>query len=171
MADIYCGNNAQNPDLLSGARGIGTRYRCLKKGIGVGRHLPVDPSYAGPYVPIDTRRTYCGNSDEMPDGYDILGNLPMCLQKGVGLGKAQRAAGGFSPENYAPVREPEVSHGGLYLTIFAVGAAVLFLCLYLMKPGVRQKKNKNKVAWKKFAVVYPIAVACLGLLLFVLYRR
>lgn len=169
MANIYCGNNAQNPDLLSGALTLGTRSRCLRKGIGVGRNLPLDPSYAGPYAPIDARREYCGDASEMPDGYDIVGNLPRCLQRGVGIGKAQRAAAGFSPKNYGLAGEPDSSRGGLYLVVFAVGAAVLFLFLYLVKPGMRQKKNRKQIVWKKFALVYSLTMICFGVLLFATY--
>ena len=39
---MYCGNNADHPDLLSGNKVIGNRYGCLMKGIGRGLHQPVD---------------------------------------------------------------------------------------------------------------------------------
>jgi hypothetical protein len=105
----------------------------------------------------------------MPEGYDIVGSSSMCLQRGVGIGKAQRAAAGFSPENYALGGKPKSLHGGLYLMVFASGAAALFLCLYLMKPGMRQKKNRDRIVWKKFVLVYSLTMVCFGTLLFVFY--
>ena len=168
MTEIYCGNNAQNPGLVSGDRHLGTRYRCFRKGIGVGRNLPVDPSYAGPYTPIDPRRTYCGKSNEMPGGYDIMGNPPMCLQKGVGLGKVMAAGAandGYSPRSSAA---PGVPHLDI-ACYFAVGAIILFLVLYLVKPGMRQKKS-NKIRWKRFVFVYALALVLFALILFLWFQ-
>ena len=42
MNGIYCGNNAKSVDILSGNKIIGTRYACMRKGIGKGLNLPVD---------------------------------------------------------------------------------------------------------------------------------
>ena len=47
---IYCGNNTNHPSLLSGTHRIGTNYECLRKGIGVGSHLPYDEDYNQQYV-------------------------------------------------------------------------------------------------------------------------
>ena len=88
---MYCGNNSQDPSLIAGDVIRGTRYKCLKKGIGVGKNQDVDPKYLGDYAPIDTRKIWCGNSDDLPAGYDRIGNLPHCLQKGIGVGKKQKA--------------------------------------------------------------------------------
>ena len=52
---------------------------------------------------------------------------------------------------------------------FAIGAAVLFLFLYLVKPGMRQKKNRKQIVWKKFALVYSLSMICFGVLLFTTY--
>ena len=79
---MYCGNNA----LKAGVR-FGTRYECLKKGIGVGIHAPVDPEYNGPYEPIDKTRIYCGTKKRLPGNYDRMGSPTDCLRKGVGIGK------------------------------------------------------------------------------------
>jgi hypothetical protein len=79
---MYCGNNA----LKAGVR-FGTRYDCLKKGIGVGIHAPVDPSYNEPYEPIDKTRVYCGTKKRLPGNYDRMGSPSECLRKGVGIGK------------------------------------------------------------------------------------
>lgn len=91
MSQIYCGNNAKDSQLVAGNVILGTRYKCLQKGIGKGMSLPHDPNFAGEYEPIDNRTIYCGNSPELPDGYDMMGNLPQCLQKGIGVGKTIKA--------------------------------------------------------------------------------
>ena len=83
----YCGNNRNDPDLVVGAKVIGTRYQCFKKGIGIGLNLPFDPSYAVPYSPIDRTRLYCGTDRKLPDGYTRKGSPSLCLRKGVGVGK------------------------------------------------------------------------------------
>lgn len=89
----YCGNNAISTELKSGAR-LGTRHLCLKRGYGIGYHtsLKILATYSRKYKPIDTRKFYCGNDKYLPDNYDLMGNLPICLSKGVGLGIAKRIA-------------------------------------------------------------------------------
>lgn len=89
----YCGNNRRHPDLVNKTRRKGTRYECLRKGIGVGLHSPVDPSYAGPYKPIDKTRIYCGNQKKHSDAYARFGSITDCMRKGVGIGKMLRARG------------------------------------------------------------------------------
>jgi len=42
------------------------------------------------YEPIDDRRMYCGKQHRLPRGYDYMGNLAQCLQKGVGVGLYRR---------------------------------------------------------------------------------
>ena len=87
MNEIYCGNNANDPDLLSGNIIKGNRYLCFKKGVGKGLSLPIDKNWTYDYKPIDNRKMYCGNKN-LPKDYDYLGNLSQCLQKGVGVGKS-----------------------------------------------------------------------------------
>lgn len=94
MSTIYCGNNRYNSELVNGRKRIGTRYECLKKGIGIGLGMPVDLSYLQRYRAIDTRKMYCGTQVDLPDGYDYMGTSTACLQHGVGIGrklKAQRS--------------------------------------------------------------------------------
>ena len=87
MLQIYCGNNGMDSDLRNGRVRLGTRYACMRKGIGVGLNLPYDPRYLGEYMPIDKSVIYCGNKTRLPEGYDRFGSLPNCLQKGVSIGK------------------------------------------------------------------------------------
>jgi hypothetical protein len=88
---IYCGNNALHPDLANGRAVIGTKHRCLKKGFGAGYYSPVDLNFLNEYRPIDNRKVYCGNQENVPEGYDRHGNLPSCFQKGFASGKRKKA--------------------------------------------------------------------------------
>ncbi len=85
MSEISCSNNR-----LSLSK-KGTRHACFRKGIGVGINQPIESSYRDKYEPLDKRKIYCGKSAKLPSGYSIMGNLPMCLQKGVGVGKTIKA--------------------------------------------------------------------------------
>jgi len=76
---------------MDGTKVIGTRYGCLKKGIGTGLRLPYDSEYARRFVPIDQRKIYCGNNIRLPNRYDILGTLGQCFQKGIGVGRSIKA--------------------------------------------------------------------------------
>jgi hypothetical protein len=91
MTDIYCGNNRLNKRLVNKSSILGTRHGCMKKGIGLGINMPTDLDYLGDYEPIDERKVYCGNSNNLPEGYDSVGNLPQCLQRGIGMGKRIKA--------------------------------------------------------------------------------
>ena len=84
---IYCGNNKLNDT----GKPMGTRYTCFKRGVGVGLHLACDPSMTKPFEPIFQDKIYCGNSKNLPAGYDRMGTLVNCAQKGVGVGKKIRA--------------------------------------------------------------------------------
>ena len=88
---MYCGNNANHPGLLNGTQVLGTRYNCLLKGKQFGYYLPADPSFTQPYSPIDPTRKYCGNSPNVPNGYNRFGGLYECYLTGVGVGKKQKA--------------------------------------------------------------------------------
>lgn len=96
---IYCGNNRRHPDIISKVSKFGTRYQCLRKGIGKGMSMGIDNDYIGDYEPYDNRRVYCGNSPTLPDTHDIMGNGPMCLQKGIGIGKSIAAKKSISGRN------------------------------------------------------------------------
>lgn len=89
-SNLYCGNNRLDPSILNGTKIIGTRNRCLRLGFGAGYHSPVDPNYTDDYEPIDIRKFYCGDKEILPTGYDAVGNLPICLRKGFGMGVRKR---------------------------------------------------------------------------------
>lgn len=149
MSKIYCGNNAKNPKLVSGELSLGTRSKCLKKGIGKGKSMKPDPEYGGTYKPIDKRKMYCGDEMRKPKGYTYIGNLPMCLQKGIGLGKSMSSK--FDDQFF---KEPS------HINVIAIGICItfviaLFVVLYFGKPGmVTDDENKKKIEWKKFITRY-----------------
>lgn len=159
MSRIYCGNNAMNPKLLSGELVVGTRYGCMKKGVGKGLSLPYDSNFDGQFVPIDTRRIYCGNTNEIPDGYSSLGSLPQCLQKGIGIGKKKKAELG----------PPKSLKHFFFLFIFLLLSVSLFLALYIIKPSFITDKRKN-IILGQFLAYYILAVIVIGIVVFLLYK-
>lgn len=155
---MYCGNNAQNNELLSGASTLGTRYGCLRKGIGYGLNQPTDANYAGAYVPIDTRKSYCGKKAQLPDEYDWMGTLPQCLQKGVGIGKRQKAMSSNFMTKY-------ISENHRAIIVCILLALLVFALLYTLKPSCvtyTYQDGTKKIDIKKFIFIY--VVSCLVLL-------
>jgi hypothetical protein len=166
MVQIYCGNNAQDPQLLTGNVVLGTRYGCMRKGIGHGLYLPYDPKFAGAYMPIDQRRIYCGNQPDLPVGYDNMGSLVQCIQKGVGIGKRQRAEQG-------PPRFMLFIRIILPILIFLILATGLFSYLYFTKPSIvttRDSDNREHFDWIKFSAFYIPTVALLGVIIFLFWK-
>ena len=167
MTETYCGNNAQDPELVAGNRILGTPYGCLRKGIGVGLNQPYDPSYLGAYMPIDQRRVYCGNQPAAPDGYDRIGSLPHCLQKGVGIGKRQRA------ERGAP-RFRVLTRYALPSLIFLVLSGGLFTALYLLRPHIVTRKDPDgvdRIDPGRLAAVFVPSTILMGILIYLLWKR
>lgn len=160
MSKIYCGNNALDPELVSGESALGTRYGCLRKGIGTGLALPVDPRYSGPYEPIDKSRIYCGKAAKKPKGYTRLGSLVHCLQKGVGMGRKMKADSAFSAVNdsdYAP-----------YLFETVVGL-VLFFFIWRWRPSFilcKDTETGDRILWGRFLLLYVFAYLLLYVLLY-----
>ena len=150
---MYCGNNANDPKLLGGREVLGTRYGCLRKGIGVGRNLPYNQiNYVNPFVPIDNRNPYCGINQVLPVGYDHFGKLRECFETGVGVGMAQRAGQG-----YIFLKSNEF-YNLLFLFIFGI----IFTLCYVYKPSFVCKtdcegKATSEIDWKIFG-------PCIGLL-------
>jgi hypothetical protein len=169
---IYCGNNALHPGLVDGTMVPGHRYDCLKKGIGVGRHLPVDLNYLGPYAPLDLTRRYCGREDDLPDGYDDFGTRGDCLRNGVGMGKRMGALDAQ--------KRGIVVHGVgklkmvILISVFVVISVSYFLALYFTKPDILTKTvdNKKKIDWAKFMFLYiPSLIIVFFIILLVYMER
>jgi hypothetical protein len=163
MTNIYCGNNAEYPLLLNGTLTLGTRHACLKKGFGRGYHMPYDANFAGSYTPIDNRKIWCGNSDITPEGYNSVGSLSQCLQKGVGCGKRALAAKGAPPLSLAfliPIILIILFNGGL------------FLFLYFYKPKNVTSKGNNDIEiidWSKFLSFYVPAACTVSLFIILMW--
>lgn len=154
---MYCGNNATFPGLISGTHFLGTNYQCLRKGIGIGSHLPYDEVYANPHAPVDERKFYCGNQANVPPGatYFGMGSPSKCLAIGVGVGKAQRARNG------PPYGMYFIRHILPYLLFFLIVSGI-FVILYVVKPKFVTKKdhqNIDVIDWSKFTPYY--IVVCL----------
>ena len=83
--EIYCGDDLilpENYDLF------GTRYKCLRKGIGTGMVLSNtqrDAFLARQRTP-NPERVYCGDNAQTPQGFNRNGTLLECFKKGVGTG-------------------------------------------------------------------------------------
>ena len=165
---IYCGNNATDPRVVSGTHVLGTNYQCLRKGIAVGRHLPYDASYTQPHVPIDGRRFYCGNAPVLPagGGYFANGSASKCLQNGVGVGKAQRAAMGPPAAMYF------IRFVLPYLLFFFIVGGI-FLIFYFTKPKfLKMKKNmKNVIDWSKFIPYYLVVCLVVAIIIWWFWKK
>ena len=85
--NTYCGNNLLDSELVSGQKNLGTRYKCLQKGIGSGLYCKTKQKYNENYEPIDKRKFYCGNKENLPTEYSYFGNLHQCFSKGFGIGQ------------------------------------------------------------------------------------
>ena len=87
--EIYCGNNGRDQGLISGTKILGTRYQCLKKGIGKGLREPI-LEYNEQYEPIEDSRIFCGNGNILPQNRNRFGTRDECLRKGYGVGQRQK---------------------------------------------------------------------------------
>lgn len=154
----YCGNNALHPSLLDGTNILGSRYSCLRKGIGKGSNMPYDINYTYPYEPIDPTRIYCGNNNNLPEDYDRFGNLPQCIQKGIAIGKIQKANRGH----------PSLFYTYMKHIIFAIVSILLFVILYTTQPSFLTKTVDNIIVidWTKFLLFYLQNLIIFYLLLF-----
>jgi len=164
--NIYCGNNQLHSGLTNGTSRIGSRYQCLRKGIGLGRSLPYDKDYDGPFQPIDNTKIYCGNDNVLPPGYDRLGNNSTCLQKGVAIGKVQKAE--FRP--FLNMMNKKFFILILYLLIIIS----TFFVLFFTKPTFITKTNTDgtiDIDWYKFSLLYGIIVLVLGIIFFILKKN
>ena len=165
---MYCGNNANHPGLLNGTQVLGTRYNCLLKGKNFGYSLPPDPSFTQPYAPIDLTKKYCGNSQNVPNGYNRFGSLYECYLTGVGVGKKQKATQvlGAPPPVVAPpaLAQPVIpgppppvqSIVSSYLIKFLIFAGMFlafFFGFYYGKPSFiidDTDPQHPKIDWSKF---------------------
>jgi hypothetical protein len=181
MPENYCGNNSRDAGLINGTKTLGTRYSCLRKGIGLGKNQPYDPAYNMDYDPIDTRKIYCGKQNNLPAGYDSMGNLHQCLTKGIGVGKKIKA------EEYFIRNAEEDEEGDVFYdanmsprmknkiftnrkcVVFALLSVIVFVILYFTKPSFvlenDDEDTKKRIDWKKFSLYYVLALIVLLILI------
>jgi len=163
---IYCGNNIQHPSLTGGGSVLGTKYGCLKKGIGRGSRMIVDDTY-GNYQPIDTRRVYCGSADILPAGYDTMGSLTQCLQKGIGMGKKIKYDK-EGPTNFAVRYRRSIIISVCFITS-VLGTAAL---LRAIKPEFIILDDDEIDNWKVATISLVTASLCTAIMLILLkYMR
>jgi len=163
MPELYCGNNSSDVGLLNGSKVLGTRSRCLRKGVGRGMRLPYDPTYLGAYTPIDGRNIYCGDQQQLPDGYSTMGNLPQCLVKGIGIGKKKRAEKG-----------PPIVKKSIPFVIFFILSGALFSVLYFYKPNIvttTDSDNVTSIDWVKFLSFYIPTCVLLAVVIFLINNK
>src|SRR5271169_1429459 len=84
---IYCGDY----DLPDGYDKLGTRFRCLQKGYGIGKMIEEKEQQKGTTKAINRERKssikiYCGPKHQLPLNYDKKGTRYECLRRGVGAG-------------------------------------------------------------------------------------
>lgn len=170
--NIYCGNNGLDENLVNGNIILGSRYKCLRKGIGTGLRLPYDNKYNMDYEPIDKTKMYCGDKDILPDRYDIFGNLPQCLQKGVAIGKRQKALKG---EPFLDVLKNKKYTYYYRFVLWLFISLIIFLLLYYLKPNFVLKnedisinKNQKIIDWMKFLLIYFLLIIPLFIIIFVI---
>jgi hypothetical protein len=87
--ELYCGNNGRDQGLINGTKILGTRYQCLKKGIGKGLKEPI-LIYNDEYEPIEDIKIFCGNGNILPQNKDRFGTRDECLRKGFAVGQKQK---------------------------------------------------------------------------------
>ena len=128
---IYCGNNRQNIKLINGQLDIGSRSKCFKKGFGVGFNQPVDPDYLGAYEPIYVDKIYCGDNVNNAPNNHRMGTLPQCLQKGVAIGKLQKAQNNDSGDNFSNELDSEHNFILKITLILFIDIIYIIIIMYL----------------------------------------
>jgi hypothetical protein len=162
---IYCGNNNLYSGLVDGSVNLGTRYKCLQKGIGKGRYLPLDLNYIQDYEPIDNTRIYCGNKIDLPNNYDRFGTLGDCLRKGIGIGKRQIAL-----DNGNLVHTINNKKYNLYLFIFFIILSIIvFTTIYYIKPAFILEKisEKEQINMSKFYLYSSLISICIFIFFYI----
>lgn len=112
---MYCGNNALDEKLLSGELALGTRYECMKRGVGAGLNAPA--RRRGAYQKLVEDKFYCGNKNILPAGYDRFGTLPDCVSKGFGVGQKIAAERAFGTPDYSD-EEEKINYPDGYMPLY-----------------------------------------------------
>jgi hypothetical protein len=166
---IYCGNNRRNRNLINGLLDIGTRSKCFKKGFGVGFNQPIDPDYLGEYEPIYIDNIYCGdNQNDIPIN-SRMGTLPQCLQKGVAIGKLQKARNNNIDGGEGDIDDSY--HFILKITLILFIDIIFILSIIYFKPKFFLKNNTREFNSKKITSIIIGITILLIILLFVIFKN
>jgi len=104
---------------------------------------------------------YCGNQENLPVNYDLMGSPSQCLQKGVAIGKRRRALQG-----------PPYIRRLFYLLLFLVFAYLFFYYLYTERLFVVERDNgEEEVDWYRFLQLYIPTVVLVGVVMYLLRDR
>ena len=125
--------------------------------------MSYDRKFAEAYIPIDKRKIWCGNSDVTPEGYDSIGSLSQCLQKGFGCGKRARAQKIPNHPSFSLL---------IPITLFLLFSASLFAFLYLYKPKIVTTKDPDDIEyidWVKFISFYVPTLILSGLFIVLIW--
>lgn len=159
--EIYCGNNELYPGLANDSHTIGTRYECLKKGVGIGLNLK--KSIDVKYSPIDERKIYCGNKNNLPTGYDYMGNGPLCMQKGAGIGMSLQRSHSKKGVTFGFVGPRPIKR-----IVANICAIILFIILIKVKPKIIQRNpdngEKKSLSWYKTLIMFFIIMAVFNII-------
>lgn len=157
---MYCGNNLSFQGILNGTHYLGTKNKCLKRGVGVGKNLPFDENYNNEYEPVDNRKYYCGNKEITPPNYFAEGSPSICHRIGVGVGKAIRSQ--EPPPNFMYFNRYILPY-----LLFGLGCLIIFLILYNSKPNFVSKNDEIKkeiiIDWSKFIPYFILFSLIFGL--------
>jgi len=166
---MYCGTNALDRDVVNGTKRIGTRYDCLKRGIGRGYSLPADDKYLGEYQPLDNTRKYCGISNILPPGYDRFGTIFECHTTGIGAGRKIKA-----DEQFRGIRPPnDILRGGrnnfyFFLMISITAIIVAISCLVIR---INEWRRLNEpIDWFVISLFIITMITSIGLIILSWYK-
>lgn len=165
----YCGNNKYNSDIISGIKVIGTRYECIKKGIGIGFNSPPDPDYSGKYEPIVVDNFYCGDKNPIPNKYDRLGTNPQCLSRGIGIGKRLKHSRRY--ESFGFNNIISINYIYVFLLFIVISSYFITICFYI-KPYMLIEKKDNIVViiWWKL-IIFSFGMSILTIFIILLFYK
>jgi len=167
---MYCGNNRLHRNLTNGSVRLGTRYECLKKGIVTGLNMPYDDDYSYDYEPIDDTKIYCGNNDQLPENYDMFGNLPACLRKGIGIGKKQKVENENDDGGGDVYQKSENSYTVFFLIFFVLKITIALLLIYFKPKFIIKNQKTKQINYTKVVFISLISSLILVIIFFLFYK-
>lgn len=178
---MYCGTNALDRDVINGTKQLGTRYQCLKRGIGQGLSMEPDDKYLGDYQPLDDTKKYCGNLNLLPVGYDRFGTIHECHTTGIGAGRKLKAQRYFGNQNAyiqeeqdipdeeqeeQEINEPVPRYYPLFFIISALVSVIVAIVCLVIRINEWRKQNEP-IDWVVISLFSITILTSLGLLILV----